>query len=65
MKISEAKKNMSDETRRKMSEGNIGKNKGKKWWNDGCGNTKFSKECPGPNWAPGRGVIKKDCEDTF
>jgi hypothetical protein len=58
-KISKAKRNMSEETRRKMSEGNIGKHKGKKWWNDGCGNTKFSIECPGPNWVSGRGKLKK------
>jgi hypothetical protein len=58
-KISEAKRNMSEETRRKMSEGNIGKNKGKKWWNDGCGNTKFAVDCPGPNWIIGRGKLKK------
>ena len=61
-KISEVKRNMSEETRRKMSEGNIGKNKGKKWWNDGCGNTKFSVECPGPNWISGRGKFKKTLE---
>jgi hypothetical protein len=57
-KISEAKKgntNMlgkihSEETRRKMSEAK----KGKKWWNDGNGNTKRSKECPGDGWKLGR-----------
>ena len=27
---------------------------GKKWWNDGCGNTKFVVECPGNGWFPGR-----------
>ena len=27
---------------------------GKKWWNDGCGNTKLSLECPGGGWVPGR-----------
>jgi hypothetical protein len=58
-KISEAKRNMSEETRRKMSEGIMGKNKGKKWWNDGCGNTKFSVDCPGPNWIAGRGKFGK------
>jgi hypothetical protein len=33
--------------------------KGAKWWNDGNGNTKMSKECPGPNWVLGRGEPKK------
>ena len=28
--------------------------KGTKWWNDGNGNTEFSKECPGESWFPGR-----------
>ena len=58
-KIIEAKKNISKETRRKMSEANKGKNKGKRWWNDDCGNTKFSAECPGTNWVLGRGNYKK------
>ena len=50
-------KSPSEETRRKLSEAN----KGKKCWNDGKGNTKFSNECPGPNWVPGRGT-KKLCD---
>ena len=33
-------------------------NKGKKWWNDGCGNDKLSKECPGEEWILGRSKIK-------
>ena len=33
-------------------------NKGKKWWNDGCGNDKLSKECPGEGWVLGRSKIK-------
>lgn len=33
---------------------------GKKWWNDGCGNTKFSKECPGKGWYVGRGNLTKE-----
>jgi hypothetical protein len=33
-------------------------NKGKKWWNDGCGNDKLSKECPGEGWILGRSKIK-------
>jgi hypothetical protein len=28
---------------------------GTKWWNDGNGNCKMSKECPGEEWFPGRG----------
>jgi hypothetical protein len=28
--------------------------KGKKWWNDGCGNCKMMIECPGDGWMPGR-----------
>lgn len=58
----------SEETKRKQSEGKRGKKyseetrikqseakKGRKWWNDGCGNSKLSKECPGEGWVPGRG----------
>jgi hypothetical protein len=55
----------SEETRRKQSEAKKGKycgknnsSYGKKWWNDGKGNTKRSVECPGPNWAVGRGTKK-------
>jgi hypothetical protein len=33
--------------------------KGLKWWNDGNGNNKRSKECPGEGWVLGRGRIKK------
>lgn len=47
-------KSPSEETKRKLSE----VNKNKKWWNNGCGNTKFSEECPGENWVPGRGKKK-------
>ena len=56
-KMSEAKKGklFSEEHKRKLSEVSKGKNKGKKWWNDGCGNTKFSVECPGDGWVLGRG----------
>lgn len=51
-KLSEAKKGKSpsEETRRKLSE----IRKGKKWWNDGCGNCKRSVESPGENWVSGR-----------
>ena len=32
----------------------IAKNsEGRKWWNDGCGNSKFVEECPGEGWVPG------------
>jgi len=55
-------KTPSEKNRRKYSEAKKGKFAGennpaygKKWWNDGKGNTKFSKESPGPNWVPGRG----------
>jgi len=30
-----------------------GRNKGMKWWNDGCGNIKYMVECPGDGWKPG------------
>jgi hypothetical protein len=52
-KMSGAKKNkpLSEEHKRKMIE----VRKGRKWWNDKCGNTKFSKECPGEDWVLGRG----------
>jgi len=72
-KLSEANKGktLSEETKRKMSEAQKGKCAGKnhpqygkrgkespaygkKWWNDGCGNTKFVVECPGNGWFPGR-----------
>ena len=57
-KMSEALKGhiVSEETRKK-----IGVNiKDRKWWNDGCGNTKFAVECPNPNWVLGRGKIKTE-----
>ena len=66
-KMSEAKKNISEETRRKMSEARKGKIcseetkkkrsesiKGRKWWNDSCGNCKMMVECPGDDWRLGR-----------
>ena len=58
-------KTHSEETKRKQSNIKKGKNNpnyGKKWWNDGNGNTKFTKECPGENWILG---IVKHKEDTF
>ena len=39
----------SEEHKIKMSEFQTGK----KLWNDGWGNSTFSKECPGPNWVLG------------
>jgi len=42
-------KTLSEETRRKISEAA----KGRKWWNDGCGNRKFVLECPGDGWKSG------------
>jgi hypothetical protein len=60
-------KTHTEETRRKLSELHKGKtvseqtrkklgivSKGRKWWNDGCGNSKFVVECPGNGWKPGR-----------
>ena len=66
-KLNELKKGkpISKEHRRKISESmkgkNMGKNNpmyGKRWWNDGCGNNKMSKQCPGEGWVLGRGRIK-------
>ena len=56
IKISEAHKGKthSEETKRKQSEVKKGKTKGKKWWNDGCGNCKRMVECPGDGWRLGR-----------
>jgi hypothetical protein len=61
--------NPSEETRKKLSEANIGENNpnygklgensfvyGKKWWNDGCGNVVRSIECPGEGWVLGMDV---------
>ena len=55
-KMSEAQKgkSLSEETRRKLSEARKGQSKGKKWWNDGCGNCKMMLECPGDGWRLGR-----------
>jgi NUMOD3 motif len=50
--MSDAHKNKThlEESIQKMSE----KKKGKKCWNDGCGNIKYMIECPGDGWRPGR-----------
>mgnify|MGYP000621822466 CR=1 FL=1 len=55
-KMSEIRKGKthSEETKRKQSEVKKGKTKGKKWWNDGCGNCKRMVECPGDGWRLGR-----------
>ena len=55
-KMSAAKKNkpFSDEHKRKISE----ERKGRKWWNDGGGNVKFVRKCPGEGWVLGRGKDK-------
>ena len=63
IKMSKSKKGKShsEERRRKQSEATKGQNNsayGKKWWNDGCGNTSFAVECPGENWVSGRGKLK-------
>jgi hypothetical protein len=59
----------SEEQRKNVSEGKKGKSqtkehsenmgkarRGGKWWNDGLGNRKYSKECPGDVW-----VLGMDC----
>jgi hypothetical protein len=55
-KISEYHKNkyVSEETRRKIGAASKGRIKGRKWWNDGCGNRKMMLECPGDGWRLGR-----------
>ena len=68
-KMSEAHKGKthSEQSKRKVSEANKGKTqseqtkrkrsvniKGRKWWNDGCGNCKMMIECPGDGWKLGR-----------
>ena len=58
-KISENRKGKlhSGEYKKKMSGIMKGKNNpsyGKKWWNNGCGDNKFSIECPGKKWVLGK-----------
>ena len=50
MRQSSKDKTHSEETKRKISEAG----KGRKWWNDGCGNCKMMVECPGNDWKLGR-----------
>jgi len=47
-------KSHSEESKMKLRAANVGR----KWWNDGLGNTKFMVECPGEGWVPGRGKLK-------
>ena len=51
IRMSESRKGKthSEETKRKISESR----KGIKCWNDGCGNIKYMKECPGDGWKLG------------
>jgi hypothetical protein len=61
MSKSHKDKSHSTERKRKMSESK----KGRKWWNDGCGNTKFVVECPGDGWFPGRNEeVKRKHSET-
>ena len=50
---------MNEESKRTKSEAMKGKGEDRKWWNDGNGNTKFSKKYPGEGWVSGRGNQKK------
>jgi hypothetical protein len=45
---------------RESQSGERNHNYGKRWWNDGNGNTKFSKEYPGEGWSAGRGNLTKE-----
>ena len=44
---------LSEETRKRMSEGSKGRCQGTLWWNNGTKNIR-SKECPGEGWMRGR-----------
>jgi hypothetical protein len=58
--LSLSHKNIHKETREKQSKAK----KNVKWWNDGCGNTKFCLECPGDGWRLGRGHFKNRHKST-
>ena len=49
-KLKAAASSKRQDVREKISEAN----KNRKWWNDGCGNLKFVRECPGDGWSLGR-----------
>ena len=51
-------KKHSEETKKRISESSLDHNKGRKWYHDGKGNTKFSLEHPGEGWIPGRVPVK-------
>jgi hypothetical protein len=48
-KLKAAASSKRQEVRKKIGDAN----KNRKWWNDGCGNLKFVRECPGVGWFPG------------
>jgi hypothetical protein len=53
---------MGEESKRSKVIVRTGKNSssyGKKCWNDGCGNSKRSVECPGSGWVLGLGKEQK------
>lgn len=43
-------KTPTEETRKKLRESKLGR----KWWNDGCGNSTLVEKCPGDGWVSGR-----------
>ena len=43
-------KTPTEETRKKLRESKLGR----KWWNDGCGNSALVEKCPGDGWVSGR-----------
>jgi hypothetical protein len=59
-KLSEAKKDIyvGKNNPNYGKRGEESHNYGKKWWNDGKGNTQVSFECPGEEWVVGRGKNK-------
>ena len=44
----------SEKTRERMRESQLGKHRGKSWWVNEEGETRFSRECPGEGWTKGR-----------